>query len=373
MKKDKLKLYIVSAVTFAVLLAVVPFGLKDSKILTACLLLPLTLMTCMLVKKRASLSIHQKEALLLLSGVAVMYVVLIEMTGIYFGYHNNPYTVSPKVLLTCMLPLASIIVTSEIIRTILLMQKNKIAEFFCFLSCLLAEILMFANLANISSVNRFMDLVAMIIFPAISANVFYHYVSKRFGMMPNVVFRLITTLYVYFLKTTTAMPDSLWSCIKIVLPIVLLSFTIALFEKEKKKAKQKGKVLGKIGTALTVIVIIGIAMLISCQFRFGALVIATDSMTGEINKGDMVLYERYDDQQIREGQVIIFQKGNSRIVHRVVRIEHIGGEFRYYTKGDANEAMDSGYRVDGDIVGLTDFKISYVGFPTLWLHEILSF
>lgn len=373
MKKDKLKLYVVSAVIFAVLLTVLLIGVKHSLIITACLLLPLAVLTCILIKKRASLSINKREVLLLLAGVAAVYVILTEMTGLYFGYYKNPYTVSPKILLSTVLPLASIIVTGELIRSVLLMQKNKFADVLCFLSCALSEILMFSNLAGITSVNRFMDLVAMTLFPALTANIFYHYVSKRFGMIPIVVYRLITTLYIYLLPTTTAMPDALASCIKIVLPIVLFALTSALFEKEKKKAVQKGRALGKVGTVLTVIVITGVAMLISCQFRFGALVIATESMTGEINKGDMILYERYDDQQIREGQVIVFSDGQSRIVHRVVKIENIGGELRYYTKGDANNTLDIGYRTDEDIVGLTDLKIAYIGYPTLWLHEILSF
>ena len=34
-------------------------------------------------------------------------------------------------------------------------------------------------------------------------------------------------------------------------------------------------------------------MLISCKFKFGVLVIGSGSMTGTINKGDIVLYETY--------------------------------------------------------------------------------
>ena len=58
--------------------------------------------------------------------------------------------------------------------------------------------------------------------------------------------------------------------------------------------------------------------------------------------------------------------------HRVVRIERFGSEVRYYTKGDANYAEDPGFRTEGDIVGLTDMKVAYVGYPTLWLHELLE-
>jgi signal peptidase I len=147
----------------------------------------------------------------------------------------------------------------------------------------------------------------------------------------------------------------------------------ALFAKRKKNARRKADKLSTAGMVVAIVIIASVAMLISCQFRFGALVIATDSMTGEINKGDMIIYERYDDQVIREGQVVVFMSdNNNRIVHRVVRIENIDGETRYYTKGDFNKEEDYGFRTDADIVGLTDIKVAYVGYPTLWLHELIS-
>ena len=127
-----------------------------------------------------------------------------------------------------------------------------------------------------------------------------------------------------------------------------------------------------LGGMSSLVVMALIVMLISCQFRYGALVIATESMTGEINKGDVIVYERYEQQALREGQVIVFAKDNVKIVHRVVRIENINGETRYYTKGDANPDEDYGYRLSSDIVGLTDVKVAYIGFPTLWIRELLE-
>ena len=120
------------------------------------------------------------------------------------------------------------------------------------------------------------------------------------------------------------------------------------------------------------VIIICVAMVVSCQFRFGAIVIATDSMTGEINKGDVIIYEQYKNQKIEEGQVIVFYQNNYRVIHRVVRIENVDNETRYYTKGDANNTIDIGYRTRSDIIGLTDIKIAYIGYPTLWLHELME-
>lgn len=372
MNRDKKVILGISTSIFAALALAFLVHVGSSKIVAACLLLPLTVITILFVRKRSSLSIQKKEVLLLSAIIGAIYALVLQLTGIFFGFHKNPYFVNAKILLTTVLPLVVIIVATELIRAVFLAQKNTFASVMTYLSCVLAEILAFSNLAGITGFNQFMDLVGLTLFPALSANAYYHFVSRRFGALPNIVYRIITTLYIYFVPNVTAMSDALLACIKIFLPLILLALMSALFEKKKKLALQKRKKLSAISIALAMIVGASFAALVSCQFRFGALVIATESMTGEINKGDMVIYERYDDQTIQEGQVIVFLRDGNKIVHRVVDIEHIGGEIRYYTKGDANNSLDVGYVTDAEIVGTTSTKVAYVGFPTLWLRELLE-
>ena len=372
MNRDKKILYTISALTFAALLSLLFINVPNSKIVTACLLIPLTAVTILTVKKRGSLSINKKEVLLLSFILGAIYVVLIHMSGIFFGFYQNPYKVSTEGFFTTVLPIAVIIVCCELIRYVLLAQKNRFVSFLAYLSCVIAEALSYSTLVGIENFNQFMNFFGMTLFPAICANIYYHYASKRYGAIPNIAFRFITTLYIYFVPTMTAMSDAMLAMTKLILPIAMLAFITAMFEKKQKTANQKGNKLSLAGVILASAAVVLIAMLISCQFRFGALVIATESMTGEINKGDMIIYEEYKKQKIEEGQVIVFLQNESRVIHRVVGIEQIGGETRYYTKGDANPTNDSGYRTEADIVGLTDLKLAYAGYPTLWLRELLS-
>ena len=164
---------------------------------------------------------------------------------------------------------------------------------------------------------------------------------------------------------------------KLFLPIIIYFFIDALFEKKVRYAlgnkSRLWKITSAVLTAIVVIIMVGTVMLVSNQFKYGALVIATESMTGELNKGDVVLFERYEDHHvIEEGQVIVFEKSGSMIVHRVVEIEIINGVARYYTKGDANEDLDAGFITDADIVGLTDLKLPYLGYPTLWMRSLFK-
>ena len=95
-------------------------------------------------------------------------------------------------------------------------------------------------------------------------------------------------------------------------------------------------------------------------------------MTGTIDKGDAVIFEKYNDQEIQKGQVIIFDYDGIQTVHRVDEIKIVNDEYRYYTKGDANEKRDESYITKDKIDGLVKFKIKYIGYPTLWIRSIFS-
>ena len=372
MTKDKKVIYLTSLISLAALLVVLLTVKQNSRLVVAALMAIIAPATCLLIKRRSAKSIAKKDVLLLMVILSVITSALIEMTGIYFGFYLNPYLVNSNILLTTVIPVAVIIVATEIVRSVLLSQKNGFVNVVAVIIGVIDETLTFSSVVGVTSFNQFMDLVGMTFLPAFTANILYHHVSKNYGALPNIVYRLISTMYMYFIPVTCAMGDSIRSVLKLVVPLAIMALISGLFSKTPKKATGNGEKITAVGMSISLVVTALVAMLISCQFQFGALVIATESMTGEINKGDMVIYERYDDQTIKEGQVIVFQQNELKIVHRVVRIERVDGQIRYFTKGDFNQDEDRGFRTDADIVGLTDLKISYLGYPTLWLHELIN-
>ena len=374
---DKRTLHIFSFAIFAILLIAlfVPFGVSGRIAAAILLLVPAVLMP-IFVKKRSILNITKDQVLLLMAVIALLYVMGYYISGIPFGFYKNPYRLTFSNFFTFLLPSAAVIVFTEVIRYVTLAQRDKLSMVLCWLSGVIAEMLLCSNLPSVTSFHTFMDLMAGAFFPAVVANCLYHYLSKRYGMYPNMVFRLITTLHAYILPVSTGISDSLLNFFKILLPIAIYYFIDALFEKKRRYARQKAsrfsRITSRVLTALVLILMIGTIMLVSNHFHYGAYVIATESMTGELNKGDVAICERYEDQFIPEGQIIVFEKSNSVTVHRVVDIQIINGIARYYTKGDANENRDTGFITNADIVGLVDYKIPYLGYPTLWLRSLFN-
>lgn len=374
---DKRTLHIFSFAILAALLLAIILPIGDSgRIAAAILLLPPAVMMPLFVKKRSILSINKEQVLLLMVVIALLYVVLYYVSGIRFGFIKNPYRITPSNFFKFFLPIAAIILFSEVIRYVSVAQDDKLAFVLSWLSCVAADMLINSNIPSVTSFNRFMDLVAGALLPALLANSLYHYLSRRYGMYPNLAFRAITVLHAYLLPITSGISDSLLNFLRLLLPIAIYLFIDSLFEKKRRYALQRisrfTRVVTTAVTTLALIVMLSSVMLISNQFRIGALVIATESMTGELNKGDVAIFERYDEQFIAEGQVIVFEKNRSMIVHRVVEIEHINDQIRYYTQGDANEDPDMGFITDAEIVGLVDYKIPFLGFPTIWMRSLFG-
>lgn len=372
MNADKKVLYIITTLSLAALLiALLLPGEYSGRIAAAILLLPVAMLSYFLVKKRSILSLNKKQILLLMSAIGAVNLMLLYLTGLEFGFYKNPYS-NIRFLPTHLIPTIAIVVASEFYRWIIRAQGDKAADILCYFACVVADALTFGNIYYLTTFNRFMDFAALTVFPAIIANLLYHYLSKRYGMLPNIVYRLFTTLYAYLIPVIPAISDSLLAFAKLFIPVIIYLFIDSLYEKKRRYALVKKSKLAPVITAAAVIILAGFVMLISNQFKYGALVIATESMTGEINKGDAAIFESYDGQIVKEGQVIVFEKSDSMIVHRVVDIQKINGQNRYFTKGDANEDLDAGYITSGEIRGLVNFKVPYIGYPTLWLRSLFD-
>lgn len=368
---DQKKLYVFSAAFAAVLLPLLFVNKSVSRPITAVLLVLSAVTAILLLKKRSILSINKDMILLLMAVIGALCVVIYYLSGISFGFHTNPYTSDFSVSALLFIYIAISITSVEIVRCVLLMQNDKVAAVCSYVAGVIADVLISHSSLSFVNFNGFMDLVGLTLFPAITANFLYSYISKRYGIYPIIAYRLITTLYVYVIPFLSGIPDSLLAFANLLLPIAVFAFIDLLYEKKAKRALEKPKKYAYIGFSTLILLMISFVMLISCQFKHGLLVVATESMTGEINKGDAIVYERYDDQDIDENQIIVFEKNDSKIIHRVVKIEHINGETRYYTKGDFNNENDQGYITDSNIVGITNFKIPYIGYPTLWMRSLV--
>ena len=374
MSVDQKILWLVAGITLVALLPALFVPVQYSRLVAAALLAVAAGAALVFVKKRRIPSLYYRQVMGLLAVCAVVFLMLSYLSGFLFGFYKNYPILSLTVFGQYILPAAVIIAATEIIRSVLLAQKGFLISAVAYVLCIVADLLLGQGLSLMgSNVSQFLDVVGLTLFPAVTSNLLYHFIARHYGPLPNIVYRLILSLTMSFLPIVPAIPDALNAFFLLLLPLAVWIFISALYEKKKKQKRSKRAILSYVGTGLSLLLMASTILLISCEFRYGMIIIATPSMQGSINVGDAVVYEAYDGQIIREDDVIVFSKdGNAKIIHRVVEIENINGQNRYYTKGDANAEQDFGYVTAENIVGVVQFKVSYIGYPSLWLRDLFT-
>ena len=381
MKQDKIKIYILELLLIVILF----FALFASNIITRSVLSIIMFVYMLIVnyffKRRKITSIYKKQIIIIMTIFAGIYIALFYLLGFYFGFVRSKILLSVWSVFRFIVPLSIIIISAEMIRKIFLSQRLKInikkreinlSLIFTYISMVLVDLVIYTGIYDLTNLDDFLTAVGFVLFASLSCNLLYNYVSVRFGSKGIIFYRLITTLFVYFIPITPDVYLYFRTFFRMLYPYFIYLFLEKTYSKSDFAIAYKDKKIEFLWNTVLLIVVSLFIMLISCQFRYGILVIGSESMTGTINKGDAVVFEQYVDQIIEEGEIIIFDYNGLETVHRVVEIKNVNGQTRYYTKGDANSKLDVGYATNNKIYGVVRLKVKYIGYPTIWIRQLFS-
>lgn len=372
MKKDKIKVYILEFIICIIFFFTLFVSTTYIRTIIASLLVISLLVIKKIVQKRNMISLYYKQVTVLLGLLSIVFLLIFYILGVYFGYVNTLITFSLSTLVLMIIPTIVIIIFSEVIRSIFLAEKSIISKILTTIGMILIDLTLYTSINQFTTFSGVLDIISFSLIASIANNLLWNYTSVRFGYKPAIVFRLIITLYEFIIPIIPNVFMYFRCFLRIVYPYIIYLILEMLYSKKDRIVSVKDKKRDNIISAILLAVMILIIMLISCEFKYGLLVIGTGSMTGAIDIGDAVIYERYDGQRIKEQQIIIFEREDIRVVHRIVDIKEVNGIKRYYTKGDANKQNDTGYVTHEEILGLVKFKIKHIGYPTLMLREIFK-
>ena len=372
MKRDRVKLYIIEIFLIIILcLALFVSNVFDKKIL-ALFLLPIAIITRLLIKKKKAMSFNSRQVTWLMVGFGLIYLFMFYLMGIYFGYYKSPTPFGIKTIINFIIPFTIIVISSEYLRQTLIVQKGKLSRVLLTISMVLIDLVIYAGVYNVFVLDDMLTIVGFILFASIACNLLYNYITYRFGSKGVIIYRLMTILYVYFIPYIPDVYIFFRSFLRMLYPYIIYLVLEYTYSKANFAVAYKDKKKNLVSTAVLTVFMCLLIGLISCRFTYGILVIGSGSMTGTLDMGDAIVYKAYDSHEIKKEDVIIFNKENVKLVHRVVNIENMNGEIRYYTKGDANTNIDNGYVTKDDIIGTTLFRIRFIGYPTLWLRDIFE-
>lgn len=372
MKKDKLRIYLFAFILLITLFLALFVSNSFTKKNLAVVLVIFAILSKILVKKKNKIPIYEKEVTWLMMGFTIIYMIILYLLGLYFGYYKASSLFGLTTIINFIVPLTIIIISSEIIRKQLINQKANLIKFLVFIIMVLIDLIIYSSVYDIAKLEDMLTLIGFIFFSSVSCNLLYNYITARFSNKGVIIYRLITVLYVYFIPYIPNIYIFLNSFIRMVYPYLMYLILEYTYAQKSKNTAYKEKNNNLIGTSISMIVLTLIICLVSCQFKYGILVIGTGSMSGTIDKGDIILYEEYDGKDIPLETIIVYEQNGNRIIHRVVNILSVDGTVRYFTKGDANQEIDAGYITIDQIQGTVKFRIKYLGYLTLWIRDLFN-
>lgn len=104
-------------------------------------------------------------------------------------------------------------------------------------------------------------------------------------------------------------------------------------------------------------------------FGIKTYIVISGSMKPYLNIGDIVVAKETKEDSLKDGDIICFRQGQSVVTHRISEIFEENNEKRYKTKGDNNNAEDSGSISYKLIEGKVVTKIPFVGKLILFIQR----
>ena len=122
----------------------------------------------------------------------------------------------------------------------------------------------------------------------------------------------------------------------------------------KRKQQKGGNAIAVLSNAVGIFLIVLVLALMVPTFVpriLGYLTynVVSGSMEPELPVGCLVLVKKTTPEEVKEGDIIVFHRGDSVVTHRVIEIQK--EERQFITKGDANEVRDSNPIPYHDLIG----------------------
>lgn len=102
-------------------------------------------------------------------------------------------------------------------------------------------------------------------------------------------------------------------------------------------------------------------------------VIMSGSMEPAIPVGSIVIFRKVNPEDVKVGDVIAYETGESTTAHRVIEKVFENGSFYFRTQGDANENPDEHIVKPEDICGALMLTIPYYGYLIHYARTPIGF
>lgn len=318
--------------------------------------------------------------ILIVTSLCLLIMTFIYMTGLIKGFQISYSAIYKKYISTeTWIMTFFIVIATEVIRYVLsLVRTNREKKYWILylamlINFVLIDLIISTRVTSYYNFGQFYEFFFIVAVQSLAKNIFLMYLSGRFGIIPCLSYRVIMDLYIYFLPVVPKINIFIQAVLLVIFPYILYLVIKKYTAKRKIEPIRKNKVFNRIVTVILSMSLLTLIMLVSREFKYSMIAVGSKSMTGSINKGDAVIYEKYisKEMKLKNGDIIVFSKNDMIVVHRIVEVFELDeGEFVYRTKGDANTSDDNWLVSEKEIFGRVNIRVLWIAWPSVLLNEL---
>jgi len=310
--------------------------------------------------------------------VLLFHFIIIFILGLSLGFNKTLFTLDVSRWFDGLIPAFFLTVVMEYLRFLLISSNpfDRKGIYYLTLLLILFNICINANYATLKDGYGIFVFVCVVVCPAIAQEILSSYITYQFGLLPNLVYKLIMNLYLYIIPIMTDLGNYLYGAFNIIMPVVIfitLNKSIHFANDARRNSHNVAKIILGFAMIPTFVLLAVLVILVSGIYDYQMIAVASDSMVPSFARGDAIIFEKMkDENDIYIGDVLVFKREDRIVAHRVNRITITPFGKVFYTKGDANKGVDSGYTVFEDVRGVARSTVKYVGYPTVLFNELIG-
>lgn len=317
--------------------------------------------------------IGKKQTLFIIS---IIYLMIYFSTGLFFGFENSPYAKSFFAIIKNIWAFISIIILQEKIRSILLNYTSKKIRYIIIVTIIfiLLNIDFNSLITNSSSFQLLFKYLFGTIIPLCVSHILFTYITLNCGFKGLLFFRLPIEISYFILPIFPRLDwfiSAIFSFIFYFIVFLIINYEYGLKDVSKRDKKNNNP----ISYILFFILIIVFVVFVMGGFKYKPLAVVSNSMIPIFERGDLVVVKKLTKEDIHKLQIndiIEYRLDNHIVVHRIVKIEEVKGKLYFQTKGDNNNAVDTKYVEEENVLGTVELMIPKIGYPTVWLTELFN-
>ena len=311
--------------------------------------------------------------------ILILYCMIYFSLGLVFGYEKSPYSHELIPMLKNIWTFVVAIGFQEYVRMQLIKLSPKKIGYYAIITLffIIAEIDFWNISSNFSNNVAFFKYMSQTIVPLLVSNCLFTYLVIMAGNVPSTIYRVILSLITILLPIFPGLNWLIKAMLEIILVIVCALYVNYVDLQSARVLNRRQLKKEKVTSYIPfVIVLVILVCFIGGIFKYQPIAVLSNSMYPTFARGDAVVVQKLEKKEfskLKKGDILYYSKDGKLIIHRIIEIKETEEKkLEIKTKGDNNNTEDNWIIKEEEIIGKVKFMVPYIGYPSVWVNEMLK-